>query len=128
VVSKFPRGTVLAVSAVLYGVGFGMNGIAAGSVVLYAASICVWTLGEIINAPLTPTVVADLAPPELRGSYQGAYQIAFGAASFLGPALGSLVLGRFGSSALWGGALVVGVVAAAGFVLVERAARRRRAA
>jgi MFS family permease len=128
VVSKLPRGVALGASAVLYGIGFGMNGIAAGSVPIYAASIAVWTLGEIVNAPITPAVVADLAPPELRGSYQGAFQITFGAASFVGPALGSLVLGRWGSGVLWGGTLVVGLAAAAGFVAVDRAAVRRRPA
>jgi MFS family permease len=120
-VQRFARGHVLAVSALLTGVGFGLFGLAGpGSPVipLYVLSIAIWTLGEIAMAPVGPAVVAQLAPPALRGSYQGAYQLTWGASSFLAPALGSLVMGRFGSGALWGACVVAGVVAALGFMVV----------
>jgi MFS family permease len=115
---RFRRGQVLSVAALFTGVGIGLTGFAAGSVWLYALAIAVWTLGEIAMAPVAPSVVADLAPASLRGSYQGAYQITWGAASFLAPAVGSMLLGHFGGGVLWGACVAAGIVAAIGFAVV----------
>ena len=120
-IQRFRRGNVLAISALLTGLGFGILGVVRvgrAAIPTYALAITVWTVGEIAMAPVAPAVVADLAPPSLRGSYQGAYQITWGAASFLAPALGSLVMGRFGSGVLWGTCVAAGVVAAVGFTAV----------
>ena len=116
-VLRLRREHVLAAGALLMGVGVGLTGIAAGSVPRYALSVVVWTLGEIGLAPIAPSVVADLAPSSLRGSYQGAYQITWGAASFLAPAIGSLLMGHFGSGVLWDACIAAGMVAAIGLAL-----------
>lgn len=108
-----------AIGAVLTGVGFGMTALAGGPP-MYAASIVVWTLGEIAMAPVTPAIVASFAPPELRGSYQGAMQIAFGGALLTAPIVGTAILGAFGGATLWGACLVVGLLAAVGFVVLGR--------
>ncbi len=118
-VGRVPRAIALAGSVALVGVGFGMTGIAAGSLPLYALSIIVWSLGEIAFEPLKPAVIADLAPPDLRGSYQGAYQMAYGGASFLGPVLGSAILGACGGTALWSICALVAFVAAAFFAFTD---------
>ena len=127
VVTRVPRGVALAFSAALTGIGFGVTGIAAGSIFIYAVSVVLWTLGEIAMAPITPTVVSDLAPPDLRGSYQGAFQMAFGGAAFLGPALGGAILGGLGSGALWTACVLLGIAAAIGFIYIDASARHRRA-
>jgi MFS family permease len=118
------RSTVLALAAVLTGLGFGMHALS-DSMALAALAVAVWTLGEIAQAPVAPSVVADLAPAELRGSYQGAYHMLWGLAASAAPALGGQVLGRAGANTLWLGCLVLGV-AAAGWHLVIAGARRRR--
>ena len=102
---------VLAAAALLMGIGFGLSGIAA-SPWAYLASIAVWTFGEILMAPVTPTVVAALAPASLRGTYQGAFQFSWGGATLIGPVLGAVVLGRLGAPVLWWGCVVVGVLSA----------------
>jgi dipeptide/tripeptide permease len=35
--------------------------------------VLIWTLGEIIYAPVASACVADIAPKHLRGRYQGAW-------------------------------------------------------
>jgi MFS family permease len=70
-------------------------------------------------------VVADLAPPHLRGRYQGVFGLAFGVAGALAPFLGTRVLTAFGSSALWAGCAAVSAVAAVGLLVAVRAAQRR---
>lgn len=97
-----------------------MTGLARGSIGLYAASIVVWTIGEMAFIPTAITVVADLAPAELRGSYQGAYQITWGACAFLAPLVGGAILGRLGPSVLWPACAVAGAVGAAGALRIVK--------
>jgi MFS family permease len=123
-VGRLPRSRALAAGALTMGLGFGLTALAA-TPAGYALSIAVWTAGEIATLPLAPSVVADLAPPSLRGSYQGAHQMAWGAAWFVAPALGSFVLGRLGATALWCGCLAAGAGCALGHLAIAGARRRR---
>ena len=70
-------------------------------------------------------LVADLAPPDLRGRYQGAFYMSWGMAFTLSPLVGGEVLQRFGGTVLWLGCLATGAVAAA-LHLAAGPARRRR--
>ena len=123
-VQRFRRARVLALAALLQGIGFGLTG-AAHSLGWYAFTIVVWTVAELLYSPLSPTVVADLAPSSLRGTYQGTYSMAWGLSSCLAPALGSLVLGRLGGRALWSGCFGACVLATLLHLAVGPARRRR---
>ncbi|HVV51588.1 MAG TPA: MFS transporter, partial [Polyangia bacterium] len=102
----------LAAGALLVGLGFGATAFAGGAPV-YALGVLLWTLGEIGFATGSPAVLAELAPADQRGAYQGTYQLAWAVASTVAPALGALVLGRLGSRALWLGGLGACLAAAA---------------
>jgi MFS family permease len=119
------HGRVLAASAVLVGFGFGMTELGGSSLAMYALSLVVWTAGEIAMAPIGPSAIADLAPPELRGAYQGAFQITFGAGAFLAPVLGSFIMERAGSGALWGSCAGMGLVVAIGHLAIAGRIERR---
>jgi MFS family permease len=99
-VPKQPRNLMLALGALLTGTGFGLTGLV-GAPFGYAMSIVVWTLGEIVLSPISSALVADLAPPHLRGRYQGAFWTIIGLSSLFGPTL-----------ALWWGCFAGGIVAA----------------
>ena len=122
--TRFARSRVLALAAVLVGTGFALTAVA-GSWPAYAGTVMVWTLGEILNAPVSSAVVADLAPAHVRGRYQGVYSLSWGGASFLAPLLGSWVYDGLGGTALWLACGVLGVVAGAGQLLVAPARGRR---
>jgi MFS family permease len=126
IATRLPRGAMLASSATLNGAGFGLTALGHGAVAIYALSVVVWTFGEMAVAPIGPAIVADMSPAALRASYQGAYQITFGAAAFIGPALGSWLLAVFGSNGLWFGCFALGVVVAAGYLAVAPSIERRR--
>ena len=113
----------LAAGCVLTGLGLGAISLAGGALV-YVLSGVVWTLGEVGFSTASPALVADFAPVTRRGAYQGTYQLAWGTASMLAPTMGSLVLARLGSTALWGACLVVCFAAAALHLLVT--GRRHR--
>lgn len=124
VVGSARRSVALAWAAGLTGLGFGLHALPA-TVPLAMFAVVVWTLGEMAQAPVAPTVVADLAPPSLRGGYQGAYHMLWGLGAATAPALGGQVLGRWGSQALWGGCLLVGLAAGAWHLSIADARRQR---
>lgn len=111
VAARFRAPGVLAAGGALTGVGFFLTAFANG-VLGHAGAIAVWTLGEILLAAVTPAIIARLAPPERRGTYQGFFQLAWPVAAFA-PALGAWVLDTHGSLALWGGCLMLALGAAA---------------
>ena len=67
---KHDHCTVLAGGFVIVGLGFGLTALA-GSVAGYAATVAVWTLGEIVTAGLGAAIVADLAPVSMRAATAG---------------------------------------------------------
>jgi MFS family permease len=125
-ISGWRRSTVLAAGAVFTGVGFGMHSLSS-TVPLAMFAVAIWTMGEIFGATVAPSVVADLAPAHLRGSYQGAFSMSWGLASCLAPAIGGWTLGRFGGPTLWGGCLLVGLLAGAWNLAVANSRRRHMA-
>jgi MFS family permease len=120
---------LLAASAVLIGAGFGVNALAAWlpPLPVYVVGVLLWTVGEVVGFPAAAAIVADLAPPELRGRYQGAFSMSWGVAFTIAPVLGGEVLTRFGSRAMWLTCLAIGLAVAAGH-LATAAPRRRRLA
>jgi len=126
---------LLALSALLFGLGFGVNALvgsslagAIGPLPIYLAGVALWTLGEVVGFPIAATLVADLAPVALRGRYQGAFSMAWGVAFALSPLLGGEVLTRFGPRALWLGCLALGFFVAAAHLVAAGPRRRRLAA
>jgi MFS family permease len=108
----WPHRRSLLLGSLLVALGYGALAFArtAGAV---AATIVVWTFGEIFVFGALNALAVELAPPARRGEYMGLFQMAFSSAFLIGPALGVLVLERLGSSALWGGCFVVAILSGA---------------
>lgn len=109
--TRFPRVVILALSALFTGLGFGATHY---SVALwhFAITVIVWTIGEMMQAPIIPAVVGELAPVRLRARYMGVINMSFALASGLGSPLGGQVLKRFGPATLWTTTAVLGVLSA----------------
>lgn len=101
-------------SSLLAGYGFGLTAFA-GSVGVFALTVCVWTLAEIVNAPTQTGLVVRLSPVHGRGRYQGMYTMSWAVASLVAPLMSGFVIDRWGAEWLWGVCAVVGTVAAAGY-------------
>ncbi|MEU9150189.1 MFS transporter [Streptomyces sp. NPDC048417] len=113
-----PR-SLLIVSSLLAGYGFGLTAFA-GSVGVFALTVCVWTLAEIVNAPTQTGLVVRLSPVHGRGRYQGMYSLSWSAAALIAPLMSGVVIDRFGARWLWGVCAVVGTAAAFGYGLLMR--------
>jgi MFS family permease len=123
--ARLNRSHAIAGGAALVGLGFGLNALANG-VPLFTLGVIIWSLGEIAVLPIANAIVADVALPEMRGRYQGAYGLTFGLAAFAAPLIGTSVLQRWGASALWLGCLALGLIVAAGHLALAPALTRLR--
>jgi MFS family permease len=118
---------LLALSAALFGLGYGVNAIG-GSLVVYSVGTALWTVGEVVGFPVASTMVANLAPVELRGRYQGAFAMCWGAAFTIAPLAAGEAMQRLGPRALWLLCLAVALAVSAGHVVTAEPRRRRLAA
>jgi len=120
------RTATLALCSALVAIGFGAVGFAPNALAL-AGTVAIWTVGEMLSAPVAGTLTADLSPAHLRGRYQGLAAMSFTASGCFAPVLGGLVMDHVGDLAVWLGCFVLGTVVAIGH-LVTGPARERRAA
>lgn len=124
-IKSYDRSRVLAVAALIIGLGFGLTAFA-DSAAFYALTVLIWTVGEMLNSPSNSTLTAALSPAALRGRYQGVMSLSWSVAGFAAPVLGGYVQQHLGDEALWLGCGVIAIVAAAG-QLWSGPARERRA-
>ncbi|MFU8855021.1 MDR family MFS transporter [Micromonospora sp. SL1-18] len=120
------RSHVLALAALVMGVGFGLTAFA-DAAWFYGLTVLIWTLGEMLNSPSNATLIAELSPAALRGRYQGVFSLSWQVAGAAAPILGGLVREHVGNSTLWLGCAVIGGAVAVAH-LVSGPARERRAA
>ncbi|SDJ15529.1 MDR family MFS transporter [Nonomuraea jiangxiensis] len=112
-----------AVGLVVMGLGFAMTAFVT-DVAGLAVTITVWTVGEIITAGIPGAIVAALAPADLRGRYSGLFGLSWSLAAVLAPLLGGPLL-ELGPRVLWFTVGGVGLLSAAGILLLGPAIRRR---
>ena len=89
-------------------------------VMLVLVAAMIYTLGELTGGPVVSALSAETAPPEQRGRYMAASQLAWSTSAAVSPLLYSALLDR-GSVAAWGGPLVICLV---WLGLIEVLARR----
>jgi predicted MFS family arabinose efflux permease len=97
--------------------GATLEAIAAASV--FALAGLVFGLGECFHGPTQGALVADLAPPRLRGRYMALSTISWEIGFVIGPAIGGFVLDRQ-PLALWPLAAAVCLLAGVGALALER--------
>jgi MFS family permease len=82
----------------------------AAAVVLFAAAVAIFALGETLMAPSVQPLVNDLAPDALRGRYNAVYTFALTTGYILGPVIAGAALGAGHANAFFlalvGGCLV----------------------
>jgi MFS family permease len=120
------KGQLLAAGSLLAGLGYGAHALCE-TTIQYVLAALVWTMGEMLVLPTVSAVIAELAPEELRGRYQGSSAFAFSIGMTLAPLCSGFVIDHAGLTALWCGSLAVG--AAVGFLHLRlgllRATRQR---
>ena len=124
-VRPVPAATKLAIGLPLMGLPFLFLAVN-DSVPVVLAILFLFVVGEMLWVPTSQTIVAGLAPADIRGAYMGAFG-AMGAIGFaLAPFLGLQVRKSFGDDALWVFEASLSLVAAATGAAACRIALGRR--
>jgi MFS family permease len=92
VTQRFPPRPVIALGYLLSGLGFALTGFA-HTVPALAATVVLWTLGEMVSSPVAVAYVSRLAPVRYRGRYMGTMVLAWSAGMIVGPSLGTAIFG-----------------------------------
>ncbi|MBA2537901.1 MAG: MFS transporter [Actinobacteria bacterium] len=88
------------------------------SLVVLVAAVVLFTLGEMLQFPVATAAAADLAPERLRGSYQGALNLAFEGSWGPAAVIGLALIGAGHGGLLFAAAFPLGVVGALVFLLL----------
>lgn len=112
---------VIAVGFFVTGLGFALTAFA-GTMPLLAATVVLWTVGEVVDAPVSSAYVAELAPAHMRGRYMGAWGLTWSLGLMLAPSLGA----RAFEASPDGAWLACGVVGALAAVIVLLGGRGER--
>ena len=102
---------------IVFGGGLWVEGVSAALV--FVVAFVIFGLGECMHGPTQGALVADLAPPRLRGRYMALSTLSWEVGFVIGPATAGFVL-DWRPHALWPLAAVVCLAAGAGALLLER--------
>jgi MFS family permease len=107
---RFPSRAAMAAGYVLMGSSIALNAVFHSLPALVAAMI-LFTVGEMLYAPVAGAYLTSLAPPRMRGRYMGAWGFSNSLSLAVAPSIGLFVFAR-SPAALWLGCGVMGVLAA----------------
>jgi len=105
-----PPRRMMAVGFLLVAIGFGVTGVA-HTLPWLMVTVAIWTLGEMIGAPVGYAYVADIAPEHMRGRYQGLYGLCWASGTVSAPAIGAYLVTR-NDAAFWAACGVLGAISA----------------
>lgn len=125
--APIPPATRLVVALLVMGLPFLLLTVSQALVVIVVV-VVVFVIGEMLWVPTSQAVVAQLAPPDIRGAYMGAFGSAPAIGFALSPLVGLQVRNTYGDDATWAMYGILGVVAAilGGLALVGMRRRGRR--
>ena len=108
---KLPAQPLIALGYALNGIGIALMGFAT-TVPALVGTVIVWSVGEMIFAPVSGAYVSALAPERYRGRYMGMWHSTFSVGMILGPVIGTWIYGR-NAGALWWTCAAIGAIGAA---------------
>ena len=126
-IERYPPMLMMALGTFLYAIGFGLYGLVS-AYGLFLLAMVIITVGEMLVAPVSLAIVANLAPEDMRGRYMAVYGISWGIPFAIGPYLAGLILDNADPRLLWYAAGILGFLGAAGFLRLHAFRQARPAA
>jgi MFS family permease len=116
---RFRQLRVASAGILIYAVGVGSVALMSGFWGFWLSMVVV-SFGELLLVPTAAAYVARRAPADLRGRYVGTYWLTWGCARAVAPIIGGALNDGLGPTAIWIGALAIGLVSATGLALMAR--------
>jgi len=123
--SKIARLRLMSLGAVFYAVGLVMFGLVT-PYVLFLAAMAVATIGEMMTAPTSQAIAAELAPEDMRGRFMAVYGLSWSISSAIAPTLAGIIIDGGHANWVWYGAGILGLVAASAYAGLQRRLQRRQ--
>jgi len=117
-IEKFNHQKIMALGALLLGVGFSMLSLG-GSPIFVGLTVVIWTIGEMLVFPFVVSFIAGRSSEKNRGVFMGMYNISFSLAVVFGPLIGTGIYDFWGPDMLWYGCGVLGLLACMGFLYIN---------
>lgn len=130
-VQRFDQLRLAGFGSFLFCLGFALVPFGSGFAVPFvyvAATVAVWSFGEMLSMPLAQGMIAARADEGSRGRYMGLYMLSFSLAFVVAPLIGTWIYQKFGVRAVWYGCGLTGVLLWVGFYTLSVIERRGRAA
>jgi MFS family permease len=118
-----PPFLMLALGMLLYVVGFGLYGLVS-SYVYFLLAMVIITVGEMLVAPVSQAVVADMSPEDMRGRYMAVNGLTWAIPNALGLYLAGLVMDNFDPRWVWYAAAAIGLLPTAIYYMLHRQSKR----
>ena len=99
-IKKFSPMVMVAIGALLYGIGFGMYGFVSSEIMFFLAIIII-TLGEMISAPISQSIVSNFAPEDKRGRYMGVFSFSWAIPSLFGIIGAGILMDNYNPNLVW---------------------------
>jgi MFS family permease len=115
---------VMAGGMVMYSIGYAMYGFVS-AYAFFLVAMAVLTVGEMMTAPVSQSLVSRMAPERMRGRYMATYGFSWVIPAAAGPTLAGLVMDYADPRWVWYGTGLVGLLAASVFLLLRRRMSRR---
>jgi predicted MFS family arabinose efflux permease len=109
---------LLALGSLLFAIGFGLFAFIS-ALALFVLAFTVITFGEMIFFPTQHSLVARLAPEDLRGRYMAVAGLAFALPNMVGPTLAGLLLDRADPNMLWYLGTIICLLALFGYLALR---------
>lgn len=107
---RFAPQPMIALGYGLTGIGFALTGVSHGVPAL-AMTVVIWTIGEMVYAPVSGAYASGLAPERYRGRYMGLLHSMYSLGMLIGPVTGTWIY-QWNPAALWWTSLGFGIAAA----------------
>lgn len=119
-VKKIHQLSVMTLGNLFYAIGFGLFGFTS-HYWQFVIAMVILTIGEMFIAPIIQTLIANIAPEDMRGRYMATFHIGWGIAAAIGPLTAGVVLDNYNPNWIWyAGGIICSFVAIGYFVLKLR--------
>ncbi len=118
-VSGKPAMVMMSLGTILYALGFAMFGFVS-TYLFFVLAIVIITIGEMIISPVAQSLVARLAPEDMRGRYMAIYGFSWTVPFAIGPLLAGLIMDNLSPYLVWYFSGFLAFAAAGGFLVLNR--------
>lgn len=124
---RFSPYAVMVFGSLMYAIG--LASVSLGSALPhFIISMVIATLGELLCSPTAMTLVAKMAPQNMRARYLGVLSLGYPVGAGIGPVIGGFLNDTIAPVAIWYGAGAIAALGMVGFFVLMQVQRRRSVA